>query len=543
MRDNSLRSRNPPRPAVRPERNILLCAGLLLVFIMSCATRIRGQEASAQKVLHNAEIVSLTKAGLSDAAIISVIRKSRTDFDLSPEALVSLRQAGVSNAVIEAMLGPPTAGPLATAPSQALLPVAFGYYVVEANEIRSLPVVKVATRVGLAIQGEAAGLVGRGAGFAVDGLEGEAPLTIRTATPVFIVYQQNIDVNALLLSELVYISSMKAYQFNIAETGPLVFPSLYGLDPDDTITVDVWRPNTDVPLRIEPVEARPAMYRLIPSSPLKPGRYALYGGEALHHEGIILGTAAISPSVAVYFGVDITLSHSARDSQPSAPAPSCSDDNSCPNSVNGALRPSQWDLWDKTLRLGGTLSFDVMHRKGLSSAEKGTLLLSVSEISFLGPAQEKVFSVAPHDISFHGQGSGSAVSPASLLGLRIGSKNYRFYPVPVGFVCKKIICEEPGLSEQTAVAKYIDETISKLQSGAFKKDDTLNQHSPPPPVREGAQSASLELKEGQTPEEVELILGKPEDVIAVKDTVIYVYPTVKAFFENGKLVNVEERKR
>jgi tetratricopeptide (TPR) repeat protein len=195
-------------------------------------------------------------------------------------------------------------------------------------------------------------------------------------------------------------------------------------------------------------------------------------------------------------------------SEESATSPVCADYESCLHGGQGASEAEQWDqalayfqkasslgpteteplramalvylalgeygeapaMWDKTLRLGGTLSFDVMHRKGFSSAEKGILLLSISEISFLGPAQEKVFSVAPHAISFHGRGSGSAISPASLFALRIGGKTYRFYPKPVGFICERVSCEEPGLSEQTALAKYMDETISKLQSGELKKD-------------------------------------------------------------------------
>src|SRR5713101_5478774 len=96
---------------------------------------------------------------------------------------------------------------------------------------------------------------------------------------------------------------MKAFEFNIPGTRPFLFPSLYGRNYDDTVQVNVWRPKTDVPLRVEPVEGKAGMYRLIPSSPLKPGRYTLYAREALHHEDIILGTGAIRPSAAFYFGV------------------------------------------------------------------------------------------------------------------------------------------------------------------------------------------------------------------------------------------------
>ena len=38
-------------------------------------------------------------------------------------------------------------------------------------------------------------------------------------------------------------------------------------------------------------------------------------------------------------------------------------------------------------------------------------------------------------------------------------------------------------------------------------------------------------------------MGEPEDTLTVKDTVIYLYPTVKVYFEKGRLVNVEERRK
>ena len=58
----------------------------------------------AGKPLTNDDIISLAKAGLSEAVIVSVIQKSPTQFDLGPEALIKLREAGVSNTVIEAMI-------------------------------------------------------------------------------------------------------------------------------------------------------------------------------------------------------------------------------------------------------------------------------------------------------------------------------------------------------------------------------------------------------------------------------------------------------
>jgi len=58
----------------------------------------------AGKPLTNDDIVSFVRAGLSDAVIVSVIQESPTRFDLGPETLIKLREAGVSNTVIEAMV-------------------------------------------------------------------------------------------------------------------------------------------------------------------------------------------------------------------------------------------------------------------------------------------------------------------------------------------------------------------------------------------------------------------------------------------------------
>jgi flagellum-specific peptidoglycan hydrolase FlgJ len=518
MRNDSLRSRNPSSPAAdRLERYILLCAGLLLVFMTGCATQIRGQEASAQKVLHNEQIVSLTKAGLSDAAIISVIRKSRTEFDLSAEALVSLRQAGVTNAVIEAMLGSLTLEPPATAPSQTLLPATFGYYVIEGGQLRSIQTVPIRTVIGLSI--------GRGEGWAVDGVAGEPNFSLKDQLPAFIVYQQSVDIQMIHFSTLTFVSSMQAYEF-IPPGAPgsqaQFFRAMWGRDYYDSITINLWRPKTEVLFKIEPAEGKSGMFKLTPMAPLMPGRYAAFFGETMHRNGMIFaktrGNSNYAPYALYFEVVERSLTAGSRTTSGTISGPTerkestagCSDYNSCLKSGNNALQSSQWDqaltyfqkassleptkpdawaamgrvylasgqygevpgMWDKALQLGGTLVLDVWHTRGLSF-ERGTFRLNASEVSFLGPSQEKILSVAPPEISSHGSGK-LPLSSASSFGLRATGKNYRFYSVPVGLMCASPVrCQEPGPSQQAAVARYIDQTISKLASGGLVA-------SPPP---------------------------------------------------------------
>jgi hypothetical protein len=61
--------------------------------------------ASAQEeVMTNEEVISLTKAGLASSVIIGKIKTSKTNFDMSTDALIRLKQSGVSDDTVAAML-------------------------------------------------------------------------------------------------------------------------------------------------------------------------------------------------------------------------------------------------------------------------------------------------------------------------------------------------------------------------------------------------------------------------------------------------------
>jgi len=57
-----------------------------------------------EKPLTNDSVISMVKVGLSDKAIISLIKESRTEFNRNPESLIQLKKDGVSNSIIEAMM-------------------------------------------------------------------------------------------------------------------------------------------------------------------------------------------------------------------------------------------------------------------------------------------------------------------------------------------------------------------------------------------------------------------------------------------------------
>jgi hypothetical protein len=94
-----------------------------LVFLVACASFLaapvdtaaqaprktipaRAAPAAADEIT-NADVVKMVKAGLGETVVIAALRGSKkTSFDLSPDGLVALKAAGVSDAIITAMLNP-----------------------------------------------------------------------------------------------------------------------------------------------------------------------------------------------------------------------------------------------------------------------------------------------------------------------------------------------------------------------------------------------------------------------------------------------------
>jgi hypothetical protein len=73
------------------------------------------------KPLTNADVVSMVKAGLEESTIVLAIQHGATEFDTAPQALITLKNQGVPQKVLDAMLtptlpggpeqkGPPTSG-------------------------------------------------------------------------------------------------------------------------------------------------------------------------------------------------------------------------------------------------------------------------------------------------------------------------------------------------------------------------------------------------------------------------------------------------
>jgi hypothetical protein len=83
--------------------------GLLVLAIIIAV--VPASFAQTQKSLTNADIVNMTAQGFDPTLIVKDIQSSSTDFDTSPQALINLKNAGVDQSVLEAMLAAQSAKP------------------------------------------------------------------------------------------------------------------------------------------------------------------------------------------------------------------------------------------------------------------------------------------------------------------------------------------------------------------------------------------------------------------------------------------------
>lgn len=98
---------------------------LILVLVAAVGLSLPGATSLAQEVLTNDSVIQMIKAGLPEAVVIAKIKSTATKFDLKTDSLVSLKKAGVSDKVLEAMVAAgsgsaPTTGAMPAPPAPAM---------------------------------------------------------------------------------------------------------------------------------------------------------------------------------------------------------------------------------------------------------------------------------------------------------------------------------------------------------------------------------------------------------------------------------------
>lgn len=483
--------------------------GCILVFSIICL----GAQEPATQILHNNDVVSLSKAGLSDSAVIAVIRKSKTSFDLKPDDLVSLRQQGVSNAVIETMLGlhAPEAATESRQTSSVessgiALPTQYGYYVIEHGTIRQIYAAPVRTIIGIS---------GRiPPGWAVDGVSGEPTFTLTDPHATFVIYQQNVDVQRARYGPAAFLRSMRAADFDGANVNPQFFAGIYNKNSNDVVPVNLWRPKGAVRFVVEPVVERPGMFKMHPQGPLAPGRYISFFEDLMHMDGTIFVASQTEPVFALFFAVSPTTGAAApqptdsTNNVTSSASANCTDYDNCLREGGGAFNSAQFPLaiadftkaseqnppavapwawlgkvylatghseeavamWDKSLTLGGPLNFHVCYEQRPQFCDRGSFSLSPSEISFTNMNRQKLFAAAPSQVAAQGTFTNSQKKYLSF-GIQLeGGAKYNFHFEPPIAACGiqwSVNCPQQGVAQQSVVANYISQAIPKLASGTF----------------------------------------------------------------------------
>lgn len=79
---------------------------MVLCAIFAFAQPLLAQQSVTQDrlALTNDSVIAMLKAKFEDATIIDMIRKHNTDFNLSVNEMIRLKQAGASQAVLQAMI-------------------------------------------------------------------------------------------------------------------------------------------------------------------------------------------------------------------------------------------------------------------------------------------------------------------------------------------------------------------------------------------------------------------------------------------------------
>jgi len=108
----------------------------LLCFLLAGSIQLPAQPVVKEEVLCNADIISLSKDGLSKEIVKAKIQHTKTAFNLSGDSLISLKKAGVGDDVILAMMA--KVAPAAPHPADKTSGLPPGFYYQNGGQLSPL---------------------------------------------------------------------------------------------------------------------------------------------------------------------------------------------------------------------------------------------------------------------------------------------------------------------------------------------------------------------------------------------------------------------
>jgi hypothetical protein len=225
--------------------------------------------AEAEKPLDNAEIVKLTKLEMGDDVIIAKIKAASTvQFATTTDDLVKLKSAGVSKAVMAAMVDRTNAGSAAHAASDA----AAGGSAGAAAAVGSITLVAKDGTVTLSpIEGEVKTIVAPFVGFKRFIVFDELTAKVRTKDhkpSITIAAAKDPSQGGYWLVKLDQDKDAEDMNRGMDVESPGMWGGSLSSAPDD-----------DFKIKCEKAEEKPGVWRFTPIKDLKPGEYGVYVGK------------------------------------------------------------------------------------------------------------------------------------------------------------------------------------------------------------------------------------------------------------------------
>src|ERR1700728_1636342 len=87
---------------VQGEQNTMPRKAAILLLLLSLLQAALGQ--SGQPSITNSDIINMANAGIGDQTIVMTIQRGPTNFDTSPQSLIALKKAGLSDQVLNAVI-------------------------------------------------------------------------------------------------------------------------------------------------------------------------------------------------------------------------------------------------------------------------------------------------------------------------------------------------------------------------------------------------------------------------------------------------------
>lgn len=101
---------------------LLFCSGTVALSLGQTAHKTTTHKPSGPQPLTNQGVITMVKGGVPESTIVTAIQTQKTKFDVSPEGLVALHKAGVTQAEMDAIMTASGAAPSTAAPAPAVAP-------------------------------------------------------------------------------------------------------------------------------------------------------------------------------------------------------------------------------------------------------------------------------------------------------------------------------------------------------------------------------------------------------------------------------------